>query len=87
MVSGGAGYQKLFEAMKSLGQPTKDMLDSLIAMGCSQDQEKEDEHRTVIRNVEPIAHLIEWLPTIEDQELQYETATKINQISASSLQR
>lgn len=73
--------------MKSLGQPTKDMLDSLIAMGCSCEQEKDTELRTVVRNVEPIAHLIDWLPTIENQELQAETTTTINQICTSSLQR
>lgn len=56
-------------------------------MGCSCEQEKDTELRTVVRNVEPIAHLIDWLPTIENQELQAETTTTINQICTSSLQR
>lgn len=86
MLSSG-GYQKLFEAMKSLGQPTRLMVDSLIAMSQCRDQDKGDERESVVRIVEPIAHLVDWLPGIEDQELQFETASAINQLCTTSLQR
>lgn len=73
--------------MKSLGQPTRLMIDSLIAMSHGRDQDKGDEHELVVRVVEPIAHLVDWLPQIEDEELQFETASSINQLCTSSLQR
>lgn len=81
------GYQKLFEAMKSLGQPTKLMIDSLICLSQSRDQDIGDEHEAMVRIVEPIAHLVDWLPDITDPELQYDTASAINQICSFSLQR
>ena len=41
----------------------------------------------VVRNVESLAHLLNWLPDIEDYELQTHTATEINKLCSSSLQR
>ena len=79
-----SGYQKLFEALKSLGQPTRAILDGLIAMGLG--RELDDEHEAMIRNVEPIAYLVDWLPDIEDDELQIHAATAINKLCSSSLQ-
>lgn len=81
------GYQKLFEAIKSLGEPTRLMMDSLIAMANGRDHDGGEERESMVRNVEPIAHLVDWLPEINDHELQFETASAINQICSSSLQR
>ncbi|XP_046650912.1 neurobeachin-like protein 1 isoform X2 [Daphnia pulicaria] len=80
------GYQKLFEAIKSLGEPTRLMMDSLIAMANGRDHDGGEERESMVRNVEPIAHLVDWLPEINDHELQFETASAINQICSSSLQ-
>ena len=79
-----SGYQKLFEALKSFGQPTNQIVKALMVMAKSRNQENREQ---VIRNVEPITHLIVWLPDIEDQELQVETASAINQLCSSSLQK
>ena len=79
-----SGYQKLFEALKSFGQPTNEIVKTLMVMAKSRNLENKEQ---VIRNVEPIAHLIVWLPDIEDQELQAGTASAINQLCSSSLQR
>ena len=87
LVSGSSGYQKLFEALKSLGEPTRSMVESLIGMGRGREFGFEDEDDAVIRNVEPVAHLIDWLPGIEDTELQIYTATVITKLCSSSLQR
>ena len=81
------GYQKLFEALKSLGEPTRFMMESLIAMANGRDHDDGEDHESMVRNVEPIAHLVDWLPEINDHELQFETASAINQICSSSLQR
>lgn len=86
MLSSG-GYQKLFEALKSLGEPTRFMMESLIAMANGRDHDDGEDHESMVRNVEPIAHLVDWLPEINDHELQFETASAINQICSSSLQR
>ena len=83
-MSSHSGYQKLFEALKSFGQPTDEIVKTLIVMAKSRHQENKEQ---VIRNVEPITHLIAWLPDIEDQDLQAETASAINQLCSSSLQR
>lgn len=40
-----------------------------------------------VRIVEPMACLIDWLPAIDDHELQIHTATIVNNICSSSLQR
>ena len=73
--------------MKSLGQPTKLMVDTLLTMSHGRDQENGEERESVVRIVEPIAHLVDWLPEIDDQELQFPTAAAINQLCSSSLQR
>lgn len=62
-------------------------MDSLLAMSHGREQENGDERESVVRIVEPIAHLVDWLPEIDDQELQFETAVAINQLCSSSLQR
>lgn len=87
MLLSSGGYQKLFEAIKSLGQPTRLMMDSLIAMAIGRDDENGEEHESMVRNVEPIAYLVDWLPGITDHELQFETASAINKLCSSSLQR
>jgi len=73
--------------MKSLGEPTRSMIDSLIGMGRGRELSFNDEEDAVIRNVEPIEHLIDWLPGIQDHELQVSTATSIAKLCSSSLQR
>lgn len=78
------GYQKLIEALKSLGQPTSDILESLVAM--AGDIESDGEVY-IVRNVKCIAHLLEWLPDIEDAQLQIQTVTSISELCSYSLQR
>lgn len=63
------------------------MIDSLIGMGRGRELSFNDERDAVVRNVEPIAHLIDWLPGIQDHELQVFTATAITKLCSSSLQR
>ncbi|KAI9560727.1 putative neurobeachin-like protein 1-like isoform X3 [Daphnia sinensis] len=86
MLLSSGGYQKFFEAIKSLGQPTRLMMDSLIAMAIGRDDENGEDHESMVRNVEPIAYLVDWLPEIADHELQFETALAINKLCSSSLQ-
>ena len=73
--------------MKSLGQPTRLMVDSLITMSKGRDQDDGEEHEAMVRIVEPLAHLVDWLPEINDEDLQFETAFAINELCTSSLQR
>ena len=60
------------------------MLQGLIAM--TRDNEDRGEEY-VVRNVESLTHLLDWLPDIEDNELQVHVATVINKLCSSSLQR
>lgn len=87
MLLSSGGYQKLFETIKSLGQPTRLMMDSLIIMANGRDHDSGEEHESVVRNVEPVAYLVDWLPDITDDELQFETASAVNKLCSSSLQR
>uniref|UniRef100_A0A8C5N2A9 Neurobeachin like 1 n=1 Tax=Leptobrachium leishanense TaxID=445787 RepID=A0A8C5N2A9_9ANUR len=62
------GYTHLLEVLKSLGQPSRMLLEELLNMAV------EGEHTSVgilgISNVEPLLLLIRWLPEIESHELQ-----------------
>jgi len=87
LVSSSSGYQKLFEALKSLGQPTRQILDALVAMALGREDSSGEEEERMVRNVEPVACLVDWLPAIEDQELQIYLASTVNKICSSSLQR
>ena len=73
--------------MKSLGEPTRSMIDSLIGMGRGRELSFSDEEDAVVRNVDPITHLMDWLPGMQDHELQVFTATAITKLCSSSLQR
>ncbi|XP_044160987.1 neurobeachin-like protein 1 isoform X2 [Bufo gargarizans] len=62
------GYIHLLEVLKSLGQPSKMLLEELLNMAV------EGEHAAVgiygISNVQPLLLLIQWLPEIVSQDLQ-----------------
>ncbi|XP_069082133.1 neurobeachin-like protein 1 isoform X2 [Pleurodeles waltl] len=62
------GYPHMFEVLKSLGQPSRELLEELMNMAV------EGHHTSVgiygISNVQPLLLLIEWLPDIESHELQ-----------------
>ncbi|XP_053326637.1 neurobeachin-like protein 1 isoform X2 [Spea bombifrons] len=62
------GYTHLFEVLKSLGQPSRFLLEELFNMAV------EGEHTSVgilgISNVQPLLLLIRWLPEIESHDLQ-----------------
>ncbi|XP_063285902.1 neurobeachin-like protein 1 isoform X1 [Pelobates fuscus] len=62
------GYTHLLDVLKSLGQPSKMLLEELLNMAV------EGEHASVgilgISNVEPLLLLIQWLPEIESHDLQ-----------------
>ena len=72
-----------------MGQPTREMILSLLAMARDEEEYRDAENVDVlvVRNVESLAHLLNWLPDIEDYELQTHTATEINKLCSSSLQR
>ncbi|XP_068101120.1 neurobeachin-like protein 1 isoform X2 [Hyperolius riggenbachi] len=62
------GYTHLLEVLKSLGQPSRMLLEELLNMAV------ESEHTTVgiygISNVQPLLLLIRWLPEIVSHDLQ-----------------
>jgi hypothetical protein len=65
------------------------MILNLLAMARDEEEYRDSENVgvLVVRNVESLAHLLNWLPDIEDHELQTHTATEINKLCSSSLQR
>ncbi|XP_078085110.1 neurobeachin-like protein 1 isoform X3 [Mustelus asterias] len=62
------GYTQLYEVLKTLGQPSRDLLKELMNMAI------EGEHTSVgmlgISNVQPLLLLIQWLPELDSFELQ-----------------
>ncbi|XP_043931342.1 neurobeachin-like protein 1 [Protopterus annectens] len=62
------GYAHLYEVLKSLGQPSRDLLKELMNMAV------EGDHTSVgilgISNVQPLLLLIQWLPELELHDLQ-----------------
>ncbi|XP_078407580.1 neurobeachin-like protein 1 isoform X1 [Cetorhinus maximus] len=62
------GYTQLYEVLKTLGQPSRDLLKELMNMAV------EGEHTSVgmlgISNVQPLLLLIQWLPELDSFELQ-----------------
>ncbi|XP_069790230.1 neurobeachin-like protein 1 isoform X2 [Narcine bancroftii] len=62
------GYIQLYEVLKTLGQPSRDLLKELMNMAV------EGDHTSVgmlgISNVQPLLLLIQWLPELESFELQ-----------------
>ncbi|KAM4698293.1 neurobeachin-like protein 1 [Rhinophrynus dorsalis] len=62
------GYTHLLEVLKSLGQPSRMLLEELLNMAV------EGDHTIVgilgISNVQPLLLLIQWLPDIESHDLQ-----------------
>ncbi|KAM4626241.1 neurobeachin-like protein 1 [Discoglossus pictus] len=62
------GYTQFFDVLKSLGQPSRMLLEELLNMAV------EGDHTSVgilgISNVHPLLLLIQWLPEIESHDLQ-----------------
>ncbi|XP_054827025.1 neurobeachin-like protein 1 [Eublepharis macularius] len=62
------GYAHIFEVLKTMGQPSRELLEELMNMAV------EGDHTTVgilgISNVQPLLLLIRWLPELESPELQ-----------------
>ncbi|XP_057608689.1 neurobeachin-like protein 1 isoform X3 [Chionomys nivalis] len=62
------GYMHMFEVLKSLGQPSLELLKELMNMAV------EGDHTSVgilgISNVHPLLVLIQWLPELESHDLQ-----------------
>ncbi|XP_060137891.1 neurobeachin-like protein 1 [Zootoca vivipara] len=62
------GYAHIFEVLKSMGQPSRELLEELLNMAV------EGEHASVgmlgISNVQPLLLLIQWLPELESHDLQ-----------------
>lgn len=62
------GYTHMFEVLKSLGQPSLELLKELMNMAV------EGDHTSVgilgISNVQPLLLLIQWLPELESHDLQ-----------------
>uniref|UniRef100_H3B2H2 Neurobeachin-like protein 2 n=1 Tax=Latimeria chalumnae TaxID=7897 RepID=H3B2H2_LATCH len=62
------GYTHLYEVLKSLGQPSRDLLKELMNMAV------EGDHTSVgilgISNVQPLLVLIQWLPELDSHDLQ-----------------
>uniref|UniRef100_A0A674JLI8 Neurobeachin-like protein 2 n=1 Tax=Terrapene triunguis TaxID=2587831 RepID=A0A674JLI8_9SAUR len=62
------GYAHIYEVLKSLGQPSRELLEELMNMAA------EGDHVSVgilgISNVQPLLLLIQWLPELESHDLQ-----------------
>ncbi|KFV42888.1 Neurobeachin-like 1, partial [Tyto alba] len=62
------GYAHIYEVLKSLGQPSRELLEELMNMAV------EGDHMAVgilgISNVQPLLLLIQWLPELESHDLQ-----------------
>ncbi|MGH0127040.1 UNVERIFIED_CONTAM: hypothetical protein FKN15_030427 [Acipenser sinensis] len=62
------GYTHLYEVLKSLGQPSRELLKELMNMAV------EGDHTSVgilgISNVQPLMLLIQWLPHLDSHDLQ-----------------
>uniref|UniRef100_A0A452HZW4 Neurobeachin-like protein 2 n=1 Tax=Gopherus agassizii TaxID=38772 RepID=A0A452HZW4_9SAUR len=62
------GYAHIYEVLKSLGQPSRELLEELMNMAA------EGDHMSVgilgISNVQPLLLLIQWLPELESHDLQ-----------------
>ncbi|XP_074857149.1 neurobeachin-like protein 1 isoform X3 [Carettochelys insculpta] len=62
------GYAHIYEVLKSLGQPSRELLEELMNMAV------EGDHMSVgilgISNVQPLLLLIQWLPELESHDLQ-----------------
>ncbi|KFV88356.1 Neurobeachin-like 1, partial [Struthio camelus australis] len=62
------GYAHIYEVLKSLGQPSRELLEELMNMAV------EGDHMAVgllgISNVQPLLLLIQWLPELESPDLQ-----------------
>ncbi|XP_019379037.1 PREDICTED: neurobeachin-like protein 1 isoform X2 [Gavialis gangeticus] len=62
------GYAHIYEVLKSLGQPSRELLKELMNMAV------EGDHMSVgllgISNVQPLLLLIQWLPELESHDLQ-----------------
>ncbi|XP_053138751.1 neurobeachin-like protein 1 isoform X3 [Hemicordylus capensis] len=62
------GYAHIFEVLKSMGQPSRELLEELMNMAV------EGDHTSVgmlgISNVQPLLLLIQWLPELESHDLQ-----------------
>ncbi|KFV95322.1 Neurobeachin-like 1, partial [Eurypyga helias] len=62
------GYAHIYEVLKSLGQPSRELLEELMNMAV------EGDHMAVgilgISNVQPLLLLIQWLPELESRDLQ-----------------
>uniref|UniRef100_A0A8C3FVZ3 Neurobeachin-like protein 2 n=1 Tax=Chrysemys picta bellii TaxID=8478 RepID=A0A8C3FVZ3_CHRPI len=62
------GYAHMYEVLKSLGQPSRELLEELMNMAA------EGDHVSVgilgISNVQPLLLLIQWLPELESHDLQ-----------------
>ncbi|KAL8183864.1 UNVERIFIED_CONTAM: Neurobeachin-like protein 1 [Gekko kuhli] len=62
------GYAHIFEVLKSMGQPSRELLEELMNMAV------EGDHTSVgllgISNVQPLLLLIQWLPELDSPDLQ-----------------
>ncbi|XP_071942779.1 neurobeachin-like protein 1 [Antedon mediterranea] len=70
------GYQRLGEALQRLGQPSKELLNSLFDMLV--DDEFVAEKDQVIRNTGPASIMIKWLPDFKSQDLQLEVCRNLS---------
>uniref|UniRef100_A0ACB8G153 Neurobeachin-like protein 1 n=1 Tax=Sphaerodactylus townsendi TaxID=933632 RepID=A0ACB8G153_9SAUR len=74
------GYAHIFEVLKSMGQPSRELLEELMNMTSiaqtqkGMDKAVEGDHTSVgilgISNVHPLLLLIQWLPELESPDLQ-----------------
>ncbi|XP_069696226.1 neurobeachin-like protein 1 isoform X2 [Periplaneta americana] len=75
-----AGYERLFSALKAVGQPSKELLHALLTMA----SEEEPSHGSRLMNADVLLPTIRWLGDIDAEDQQW-LAEAIYQLSTSNL--
>ncbi|KAK7507554.1 hypothetical protein BaRGS_00001489, partial [Batillaria attramentaria] len=75
LFQGRVGYQRFVEALKSLGQPTMELLKTLLDLVVEETQESGD--KTRVCNTQAAMMLLQWLPDIQSHELQVWLAERL----------
>ncbi|KAK7111968.1 hypothetical protein V1264_011504 [Littorina saxatilis] len=68
LFEGKVGYQRFVEALKSLGQPSKELLQTLLDLVVEEHYESSGKMRVI--NTQAAAMLLQWLPDIQSHDLQ-----------------
>ncbi|XP_076450797.1 neurobeachin-like protein 1 [Babylonia areolata] len=75
LFEGRVGYQRFVEALKSLGQPSVELLQTLLDLVVEEHYESSSKLRVV--NTQAAMMLLQWLPDVQSRELQVWLAERL----------